>query len=483
MAYYKLADTQFKTAQTQTNLSEELRQTSLRAAITNYWIVVDKFQSQSAIETNLFERALYQVVRAGLAVGDLAAATNALAKILEWYPNGFYADRAVLLTGQATGEQNPGAAREVFVQFLLIATNAPLGAEVQLAIARTYEQEGQWELAIRQYDQWLDVYTNHPAQPRAEYARALANSRAGAQTNALAQFTNLIARFPGSTNVPLAQWWVADYYYASGDSEGAEKNFQAIFQNTKTPPALGYDAILMAGRAAFKRQGWKDALVHFNRLISITNSPPALLKKLTDMRAQAYFAYGDTLVTQGSTNKTNDYREAVEAYKRVGTLCPTNPIAMLALGARANCCLQFNDLNAATNAYQQVVDADPALADAAVRSGAKVGLGITIEKIAQQPELDEKAKLNLLEAALKQYLDVYYHTDFLRANEKADLFWTVKAGLEAGRLLTDSPLKERHSGTEALFIYQDLQKLVPSLRLESKINALKAQQQVVSQQN
>jgi tetratricopeptide (TPR) repeat protein len=272
-----------------------------------------------------------------------------------------------------------------------------------------------------------------------------------------------------------------------GDSEGAEKNFQAIFQNTNTPPDLAYEAMLMAGRAAFKRQGWKDALVHFNRLISITNSAPAL-------RAQAYFAYGDTLVTQASTNKLADYRDALTAYNQVGALCPNNPIAILALGARANCYLQCNplevtplartaDLNAATNAYQQVIDTDPALADAAVRSGAKVGLGITLEKIAQQPELDEKSKLNLLEAALKQYLDVYYHTDFLRGDEKTDLFWTVKAGLEAGRLLTDSPLKDRHSGTEALFIYQDLQKLVPSLRLESKINAIKAQQQVVSQQN
>jgi TolA-binding protein len=484
MAYYKLADIEFKIAQTQTNLANpveaQMRQTNLLQSITNYQAVVDKFKGVPAVETNLFERALYQVVRAGLAAGDLAAATNALAKILDWYPNGLYADRAVLLTGQAAGEQNPAAAREVFVQFLRISTNALLAAEVQLAIARTYEQEGKWDLAIGQYDQWLDIYTNHPARPRAEFARALANSSAGFQTNALTQLTNLVARFPNSTNVPLAQWWVADYYYLSGDSEGAEKNFQAIFQNTNTPPQLEYEAILMAGRAAFKRQGWKDARDYFNRLISrLTNAAPTL-------RAQAYFAYGDTLVTQASTNKLGDYGEALTAYKQVGVLCPTNPIAMLALGARANCYLQCgrpDDLNAATNAYQQVVDADPALADAAVRSGAKVGLGITLEKIAQQPEFDEKAKLNLLEAALKQYLDVYYHSDFLRGDEKADLFWTVEAGLEAGRLLTDSPLKERHAGTEALFIYQDLQKLVPSLRLETKINALKAQQQVVSQQN
>jgi tetratricopeptide (TPR) repeat protein len=408
----------------------------------------------------------------------MPAATNALGKILEWYPNSFAAGPAVLLTGQATGKSDPAAARDLFLQFLNMTNNATLRPDVQLAIARTYEQEGKWEQAIQQYDQWLGTYTNHSAQAQAQYARALANWQAGFQTNALTQLTNFVTQFPDSELAPRAQWWVADYYYTAGDSEGAEKNFQAIFQNPTTPPDLACQAILMAGRSAVKRQGWKDALVHFNHLISMTNSAP-------ELRAQAYFAYGDTLVTQppASTNKLADYREALAAYNQVGALCPSNTIALLALGARANCYLQCNDFALATNAYLQVIAADPALADVSLRSAAKVGLGVTFEKMAQQPGLDEKAKLELLESALKQYLDVYYHADYLRGDEKADLFWTEKAGLEAARLLTESPLKQRHSGSEALFLYQDLQKLVPSLRLEGRINALKAQQQVVSQQN
>jgi TolA-binding protein len=486
MAYYKLADTQFKLAETQTNLADaSLRQANLLGAISNYQAVTDKFKTIVTVETNLFEPALYQIVRAGLAAGDpgATAVSDALRRILTDYPNSFYAERAVLLTGQAMGAANPARARELFEQFLRVVPQSSLSAEVQLAIARTYEAEGQPALAIQQYDQWLLTFTNHPAQARAEYARALANWQAGFETNALAQFTNFIARFPNTEFAPLAQWWVADYYYRTGDSEGAEKNFQAIYQNTNTPPGLVYDAILMAGHAAFKRQGWKDARFYFSQLISITNCPPALVEKLTDTRAQAWFAYGDTLVTQTSTNKQADYSEALAAYDQVGALCPSNSIALLALGARANCFLQCSNFAKATNAYLKVIDADPALADVAVRSAAKVGLGVTYEKMAQQPGLDDKAKLEFLEAALKQYLDVYYHTDFLHADEKADLFWTEKAGLEAARLLTESPLKQRHSGSEALFLYQDLQKLVPSLRLEGRINALKAQQQVVSQQN
>lgn len=484
LAYYKLADTQFKITETQTNLTPELHKANLVGALTNYQAVVYKFKSVPEV-TNLFEHALYQIVRAGLGAGDMPAATNALAKILEWYPNSFSAAPAVLLTGQATGKSDPAAARGLFLEFLSMTNNATLRPEVQLAIARTYEQEGKWEQAIQQYDQWLGTYTNHSAQAQAEYARAMANWQAGFQTNALNQLTNLVAQFPNSDFAPLAQWWVADYYYTTGDAEGAERNFQAIFQNTNTPPALSYHAILMAGSAAFKRQGWKDARDYFRHLISITNCPPPLVEQLTDMRARAYFALGDTLVTQPptSTNKLADYGEAISAYNQVGALCPSNSLALLALGGGANCYLQCNDFAKATNSYLQIIGADPALADASLRSAAKVGLGVTFEKMAQQPGLDEKAKLELLESALKQYLDVYYHADYLRGDEKADLFWTEKAGLEAARLLTESPLKQRHSGSEALFLYQDLQKLVPSLRLESRINALKAQQQVVSQQN
>ncbi|MGH7967991.1 MAG: tetratricopeptide repeat protein, partial [Limisphaerales bacterium] len=82
VAYFKLADVQFQ-------------QTNFLGAITNYSAVVDKFTNRPEIETNLFEPALYQIVRAGLAAGRLTDASNAVAKILAWYPDGFYADRAV----------------------------------------------------------------------------------------------------------------------------------------------------------------------------------------------------------------------------------------------------------------------------------------------------------------------------------------------------------------------------------------------------
>ena len=45
--------------------------------------------------------------------------------------------------------------------------------EVELAIARTYEQETNWTGAIQEYDAWLGRYTNQPARARAECCHCL----------------------------------------------------------------------------------------------------------------------------------------------------------------------------------------------------------------------------------------------------------------------------------------------------------------------
>ena len=59
-------------------------------------------------------------------------------------------------------------------------------------------------------------FTNSSARPQAEYYRAQATYQAGQKTNALTLFTNFVAQFPTNDFAPLAQLWVADYYYRRG---------------------------------------------------------------------------------------------------------------------------------------------------------------------------------------------------------------------------------------------------------------------------
>jgi hypothetical protein len=151
------------------------------------------------------------------------------------------------------------------------------------------------------------------------------------------------------------------------------------------------------------------------------------------VRAQAWIALGDTFVSQDSTNKLNDYRYALTAYEQVPSLCPSNEMTALALGQKASCLLQCaqspQDYVAVSNAFRQVIEEPHA--DGKVRTIATIGLGVTLEKLAQSTNGDERAEF--LNLALSQYLDAMIGKG-LREGEKPDSFWTRDAGIRAARL-------------------------------------------------
>ncbi|HYG34510.1 MAG TPA: tetratricopeptide repeat protein, partial [Clostridia bacterium] len=459
-AYLKLADAEFSLG-------------NHSAAISNYNAILEKFAEDAEVKSRLFESALYQIVQVGAKAGDLAAATNALAKILTWYPNSLNASRALLIAGQEVARRDAAGARVLFLDFVKNSPNAPLLPEVELAIARTHEQQNQWGEALRKYEAWLGSFTNHPSQARAEYCRARANSLAGNQTNAFVQFTNFVARFPKNEFAPLAQWWIADYFYNAGNYEAAEINYSTIYLNTNNWNSfpLFYEARMMAGRAAYQRQAWDQASGHFKTLANDTNRTDSL-------RAQAYFAYGDTLISQDSTNKLADFREALRVFDYIANYYTNTPQAVLAWGAKAKCLLQLaqgeQDYLSVSNSFQQVIGS-PA-ADTTARSIAQVGMGLTLEKLADQTS--GAAKAAILENALTNYTAVFY-AKLLRDGETPDDFWRKKAGLDAARLLSEK-LNRR---AEAINIYRRLQDLFPFLKLEDKINGLRTQEQLNQQKS
>jgi TolA-binding protein len=447
-AFYKLADVQFQ-------------QTNYPASISSYNALVARYADSPEVRTNLCEPALYQILRASQASDDVPSATNALARLLAWFPDGSYTDRALLSSGQQLGQRHPETARALYLGFARGATNSPLLAELQLAVARTYEGEDKWDEAIHEYDTWLTTFTNSEAQGTVEYLRARANDKAGLETNALMQFTNFVARFPSNEYAPLAKWWVSDYYFRAGNFPEAESNFKAIFEKTNWAGLpIANEARMMAGRAASWRQGWESARLYFTGLANDRTCP-------VDLRAQALIALGDTLLMQGSTNKLNDYSEAFKVYDVVCKNYPTNAMAPLAWGQKAICLLQFSqrsqDFDYTSNAFQQVLDAPQA--NVMARSAAEVGMAITLEKLADT--LSDPQKTELLNLALRHDERVFYDNSFLREGDAPDPFWTKKAGLEAARLA--DRLQHRD---HAVNIYRRLQQKFPPLHFEDKIKAM-----------
>lgn len=446
----------------------QLRLNDFGAAITNYTTLIDKYCKGAAVSNDLCEPALYQTVRAAIATNDLPTATSALGQLLTSYPKGYRTEHAVLFAGQAvTRRGQPAAARKIFLDFARVAPDSPLMSEVRLAIARTYEMEGLWTEVIEEYDRWLAQFTNSPARPRAEYLRAWANSQAGRETNAFQQFTNFLARFPQHECTPLAWWWVANYYYRTEQWNEAEMNFQLLNQSTNWPKTeLSYQALMMAGRTAFRRLGWRDATNYFTRLTTDSKCPPEIV-------AQAMFAYGDVLMSRDSTNKFEDYALAASVFNNIAETFTTNAIAPLALGEKANCLLQWArsapQIDAAAAEFQKVI-AHP-LANPTTRSVARVGLAVVKEKQAQQKTGPEQTAL--LKQALDLYQDVLYQKD-LDEREQPDLFWINKSGQEAARLA--EALQE---WPQAVKIYERLCRTFPALRpgLEKKLS--KAQENLV----
>lgn len=430
LAYFKLADAQF-------------RQGNFKGAISNYETLIAKFASQSNASmtvSNLFEPALYQEIRAGLASGDLRAATDALSRIREWYPNGFHTERAVLLTGQSIAEQgDPRRARTLFAGFINVVSNSSLIPEIQLAMARTYEKENDWTNAIQQYDRWLNLYTNHPARPQAEYYHAWAASQTGDRTNAFISFTNFIARFPTNELAALAQWWVADFYFGIGAYSSAEDGYQKLVRQWPRSD-LAFQAQMMAGRSAYRRQGFTDADNYFRELWNATNCP-------ADLRFQALFALGDTMASEG---KTGNYEDAMKVFGLISRDYSTNALSVLALGQRACYALQWaqtsSNYDEVTNAFLELINSPQA--DARATNIATIGLGVVFEKLAQQrPEEARKFR----DEALEQYINVFLN------DQQPEVFWIKVAGMEAGRLAY-----EMREWQKALRIYQRLQKILPA---------------------
>ncbi len=205
----------------------------------------------------------------------------------------------------------------------------------------------------------------------------------------------------------------------------------------------------MAGRAAARHQGWKDAGDYFKSLYNDKACP-------TDLRLQALLEYGQTLlrvVDPADPNKLANIEDATRVFGRICEEFPTHRLAVQAWIERANCYMQwalakqqYDSLTNAISAYQRVMDA--AQADVAARSEAKVGQAIALSKWAEQKTGAEQTAL--LKQALSNCLDVVYGT-ILRDGERPDPFMTKKAGIQAFDLA-----ESLQAWSQAAGIYQRL---------------------------
>jgi TolA-binding protein len=456
---------QFKIADTQIQLGD------FTNAITSYRAVVSNYHGFPRVEEDLVPHALYQIVRAALEINHLPTAARAMQEIIRDSesagPATPFAGRGLLLLGQSlTRADRAAEARALFESFLARQPNSPLRAEIELAIARSYVQEYNWEAALQRYEAWVERFGTNDLRPRAYFNYAYVNYQAGRLTNALTLFTNFLARFPNDTNhAPTAKYWVGSFYYDQKQFVEAESHFQGLFQNTNWAASpLVHEARMMAARAAFARQDFKSAHDYCINIANATNCPAELM-------AEAFFALGDILVQKPAepSNPFDKFFEAITAFNKINQLFPTNSRAPLAWGRIGDCYRQVAAQDPkfflqASNAYYQVI-APGSPADIVTRSRAEVGLGQVMEQLAKT--LDPA----LWKVSFNHFYTVVIGKN-LREDEKIDPYWYREAGLAAARLA------EEHQQWEvAMRIYTRLIEVLPPLRptLEKKIERAREQ--------
>src|SRR5207237_6657536 len=86
-------------------------------------------------------------------------------------------------------------------------------------------------------------------------------------------------------------------------------------------------------RAAVGRTSYENASQYYFLPLYTNSACPE------DIKLQALFEYGNALMSRDSTNKAEDYQEAIKAFNRIAQ--STNALKVLAWGQIASCYLQW----------------------------------------------------------------------------------------------------------------------------------------------
>lgn len=457
-------------------------------ALATYRSVTNDFAGIPRVREALFDQVIYQITSAYVRLGDVESASQSMARLLELYPESVFSERSMWLVGQEMIEvREPARARRVFAEFEARFPDRPLVPKVELAIARTYFHEGDFAAAIRGYESWLARYSTNELRVRAEFNRAWSNAKAGFSSNAFNLFTNFVALYATNDLARDAQFWVAEENFRRGDFNEAQRGYQLIVESTNwVRTKLTYQARMMAGRAAYSAQLWKDASDHFRKLIEDAENCPV------EILAEAYYALGDTFIRDDASLKQDapgasplkKFSDGKTSFERITQfpLFATNRLVMhlvpLAWGRIGDCCLQLasedpKQYDNATNAYYQAMQ-HPA-ADLGTRSLGEFGLAHALEFQALEKEQTPETRTALLKLAFEHYFNVAIGGNLSADQARPDPVWVEKAGFAAARVA-----ELQNQWTLAVNVYRTMHEMLPPLRarLVDKINKASDQMRI-----
>ena len=380
----------------------QFAQTNYDGAQTNYEAVLNEFTSLPGVTNALASQALYQILLARLAAGEMTGVEEPMNELLDRFSADEEAEQALFLAGEgfvgfaATDFNSPARARLLFQKFETLYPISHRLAHVAFAVGRTFERETNWQAAATNYQAWVQTYPTNELRPQVEYAWANALAHTGDDAAAFEKFTNFISFYPTDPVLtPRAYWWVAGRYFSLGGTNliRAELNYQPIFQNFPTSE-LARPAQLMAARAEMGLFQYSSAIrLYLRPLLDDTNCP-------ADMALKARFAYCEALRFTRSTNYDNLVTATNILLSQIVAAYPTNYPGALAWSETADCSYAMGDYDSATNAYAQAFSSPGATPDLVAYG--RLGMGNALEKKAGDSPDDFKRPL--LDQAMDNYV-------------------------------------------------------------------------------
>ena len=406
--------------------------------------LVNYYRHSGRLREGLLDHALYKLMRAAVRIGDLERAEEAVEHILSWYPESYFSDRSLLFFGQSINDRgNTREARKSFEELLDRFPQSKLAPQVQIAIARTHENERNWGAAAFQLLNWARRFPTNALLPDVEYERAWLTYQSGAPDQAFQLYTNFITKFPQHTNAPLAEKWVADYFFNVGNYVKAQERYQLLYENPNWKNTrIQYESRLAAGRAALAGGLINEATNTFIKLAQDTSCP-------IDLKPEVLFALGDSL------GRNQMHGQAINAYSRIVRDHSGHRLAAYAHGKIGDSHLQLSRidqarLDLAIGSYETAIKHPRA--EASARTLAEFGLAQIMER---KGDLARDNSFHSL--AITHYSNILYKRN-LRANEPADFHVIRESGFALASLLE----KQKAYG-EAVRVYSRLGDEFPSL--------------------
>jgi len=418
-----------------------LRADKAKEALLKYTSLIRDYENYEQVREKLFDQALYQMLRAAIAADDLESATTAVQRLLVQYPHGPLVERSRLLFGQRLVHVGRTSdARKVFEQMLGQFGDFPLKPEVSLALAHTYEQEGDWQLALKAYESWLQTYFAHPDRPKAEYARAWVNDRLGNDEEALAQFQQFVIQHDGHALTPRARNWIGDYYFNGQDFEQAEAHYQSVAEDLKqTSPKQAAGARLMMAKCRFFMSDYEGVITTpdlwnpFTKKEAGMTAFEALEALGKDFAGETLLCLGDAYferAIQSNPPNKEEIKIAISRYLNVPSIFMPNRWQAKAWGRYGD--LHYflgEDYAEALKGYNQAIRSEGL--SISMLSQLDVSIGRVKERMAES--VTGPGRRQLLNEALEHYLTVVYMKNLPRG-VTPDAFWVREAGVHAMKI-------------------------------------------------